>query len=194
MHTLRARSVGLEPPSSLPQPQRRRLLTLFLFSWGCFCLLPGFVSCSLGQDPVPPSSAQTLPSSVDLRPFFDKWGLTPRTQGKRGTCSVFAVVGALEFAAAKQQADTKALVDGVTLVLEQFKSVLSRHGLKEVGTAGAAFDPHQHDCISHQPSADVPAEKIMQVVRPGYVLNGRLLRPASVIVSSGPTPAEGVVI
>ena len=60
---------------------------------------------------------------------------------------------------------------------------------------GAAFDPNQHDCISHQPSADVPEEKVMQVVRLGYALNGRLLRPASVVVSSGPAKsAEGVVI
>lgn len=45
----------------------------------------------------------TLSDSVDLRPAFVKWGLTPRAQGKRGTCSVFTVAGALEFAAAVQQ-------------------------------------------------------------------------------------------
>jgi hypothetical protein len=40
---------------------------------------------------------------VDLRPFFEEWGLAHRSQGKRGTCSVFTVAGALEFAAARQQ-------------------------------------------------------------------------------------------
>jgi molecular chaperone GrpE len=99
----------------------------------------------------------------------------------------------LGLAAAKQQTEVKALVDGVGMVLGQLKGTLERHGLKEVAAEGAAFDPHAHECISHQPSADVPAEKVMQVVRAGYTLNGRLLRPASVIVSSGPA-AEGVVI
>jgi len=39
---------------------------------------------------------------VDLRPFFRKWGLEPRSQGSRGTCSVFTVTGALEFAVAQK--------------------------------------------------------------------------------------------
>jgi molecular chaperone GrpE len=96
----------------------------------------------------------------------------------------------LGLAAAKQQTDVKAIVDGVTLVLEQFKTTLGRHGLKEVNPQGQSFDPHHHDCISHQPSADVPEEKVSQVVRLGYSLNGRLLRPASVVVSSGPAKPE----
>lgn len=97
----------------------------------------------------------------------------------------------LGMAAAKQQSDVKSVVDGITLVLEQFKSTLARHGLKEVNPVGQAFDPNLHDCISHQPSADIPEERVSQVVRLGYTLNGRLLRPASVVVSSGPAKAEG---
>ncbi len=92
----------------------------------------------------------------------------------------------LGLAAAQQQTDTKAIVDGVALVLEQFKTTLDRHGLKEVNPAGQAFDPNLHECISHQPSPGVAEEHVMQVVRLGYTLNGRLLRPASVVVSSGP--------
>ncbi|MBI2497688.1 MAG: nucleotide exchange factor GrpE [Opitutae bacterium] len=93
-------------------------------------------------------------------------------------------------AAARQQTDVKAVADGVGLVLEQFKTTLARHGLREVNPAGQKFDPHFHECISHQPSAEVAEENVMQVVRPGYTLNGRLLRPASVIVSSGPAKPE----
>jgi molecular chaperone GrpE len=96
----------------------------------------------------------------------------------------------LGLAAAKQQTDVKAIVDGVGLVLEQFKSTLGRHGLKEVNPLGQAFDHNLHECISHQPSADAPAETVSQVIRLGYTLNGRLLRPASVVVSSGPAKAE----
>lgn len=97
----------------------------------------------------------------------------------------------LGLAAAKQQSgDAKSIVDGVSMVLEQFKGALSRHGLKEINPVGAAFDPHQHDCIAHQPDEKVPEEKVISVVRLGYSLNGRLVRPASVIVSSGPAKPE----
>jgi molecular chaperone GrpE len=96
----------------------------------------------------------------------------------------------LGVAAARQQTDTKTVVDGVTMVLEQLKGVLSSHGLKEVNPVGQRFDPHQHESISHQPSPEVPDEHVLKVVRVGYSLNGRLLRPASVVVSSGPEKKE----
>jgi len=95
----------------------------------------------------------------------------------------------LGLAAARQQTDVKAIVDGIGHVLEQFKGTLGRHGLKEINPHGQPFDPNQHDCISHQPSPDAPEEQVSQVVRLGYSLNGRLLRPASVVVSSGPAKA-----
>jgi molecular chaperone GrpE len=73
----------------------------------------------------------------------------------------------------------------VDLVQQQLKAALAAHGLKEINPLGEAFDPHQHEAISHLPSAEVKAEHVLKVVRTGYVLNGRLLRPASVVVSSG---------
>lgn len=97
----------------------------------------------------------------------------------------------LALAAAKQQTEVKAVVGGIVLVLDQFKTALARHGLKEINPVGAAFDPHQHECIDHQASAEVANEKVIQVVRLGYMLNNRLLRPASVIVSSGPAKTVG---
>lgn len=96
----------------------------------------------------------------------------------------------LGLAAARQQTDVKAVADGINLVLEQLKGSLAKHGLKEINPQGQAFDPNLHDCISHQPSAEVAEEKVSQVVRLGYSLNGRLLRPASVVVSSGPAKVE----
>ncbi len=94
---------------------------------------------------------------------------------------------AMAIAAAKQTtADVKSLVGGVDMVLGQLKSALASHGMKEINPVGQAFDPHQHEAISHQPSADVPEEHVLEVVRTGYALNGRLLRAAAVVVSSGP--------
>jgi len=79
---------------------------------------------------------------------------------------------ALGLEAAKQpNADMKGLAGGVEL--------------EEINPLGQAFDPHQHEAIAHQPSADVDPEHVIKVVRTGYVLNGRLLRPAAVVVSGG---------
>jgi molecular chaperone GrpE len=106
---------------------------------------------------------------------------------------IFPVLDTLSLAinAAKQpNADLKSLIGGVDMVLTQLKTALSNHGLKEISPAGQPFDPHQHEAISHQPSQDVKEEHVLTVVRTGYSLNGRLLRPASVVVSSGPAKEE----
>ena len=93
---------------------------------------------------------------------------------------------ALGIAAAKQpNADLKALIGGVDMVLSQLKTALSNHGLKEINPQGQAFDANLHESLSAQPSKDVAEGKVLTVVRTGYTLNGRLLRPASVVVSSG---------
>lgn len=72
-----------------------------LFSWfasgSITALLLWFNSHALAAD------TNDLPASVDLRPAFSKWGLTARAQGSRGTCSVFTLTGALEFAAANER-------------------------------------------------------------------------------------------
>src|ERR1700722_15141127 len=99
---------------------------------------------------------------------------------------------ALGLAAARQpKADLKTLTDGVEMVLQQLKSALANHGLKEINPAGQPFDPHQHEAISHQADATVPAEHVLTVVRPGLSLHGRLLRPASVVISSRPETRRG---
>ncbi len=132
------------------------------------------------------------------RAVADLENFRKRTLREKEELRLFAVSGLMEdvvpildnlgrtLAAAQLQAEVKPIVDGVTMTMEQFKGALSRHGLKELNPAGLRFDPNFHECISHQPSADVAEEHVMQVVRLGYTLNGRLLRPASVIVSSGP--------
>ncbi len=133
-----------------------------------------------------------------MRAVADLENFRKRTLREKDELRQFATSGLMEdvipiidtlslgLAAARQQTEVKGIVDGVALVQEQLKTTLGRHGLKEVKPDGQRFDPNFHECISHQPSAEVAEEHVMQVVRPGYTLNGRLLRPASVVVSSGP--------
>jgi molecular chaperone GrpE len=98
----------------------------------------------------------------------------------------------LGLAAAKApQADLQTLIGGIEMVGNQLKSALANHGLTEINPVGQAFDPNLHEAIAQQPSAEVAEGAVLNVVRTGYSLNGRLLRPASVVVSGGPEkPAE----
>lgn len=84
-----------------------------------------------------------------------------------------------------------AVVDGFQMVYDQLCAALKRSGLVAVDASGV-FDPHQHEAVTHVPSAELPADTIVQQTRRGYRLGERLLRPAQVVVSSGPPPtAEG---
>ncbi len=97
----------------------------------------------------------------------------------------------LGLAAAKApNADLKTLVGGIGMVAEQLKTSLASHGLKEINPLGQPFDANLHEAISQQPSDAVAEDSVVAVVRTGYSLNGRLLRPASVIVSTGPAATE----
>jgi len=92
----------------------------------------------------------------------------------------------LGLAAAEQpNASVKSLREGVAMVQTQLKTALEQHGLKEINPAGQPFDAHQHEALSQAPSTEVAEGDVLQVIRVGYSLNGRLLRAASVVVSSG---------
>lgn len=77
------------------------------------------------------------------------------------------------------------LARGFEMVGQQFLSALAEQGLKELDPAGENFDPHLHDSISAEPSADVAEGMVLRTVKTGYLLNDKLLRPAMVVVSSG---------
>lgn len=138
-----------------------------------------------------------------LRAVADLENFRRRMVREKDELRQFAISGVLEdllpvvdnltlaLGAAKQpNADLKNLTGGVEMVLTQLKSALSGHGLKEINPSGQAFDANLHESISAQPSADVPEGNVASVVRPGFSLNGRLLRPASVVVSSGAAKEE----
>ena len=87
--------------------------------------------------------------------------------------------------AAENHPEAKDVTLGFKMVDDQLKRALSEQGLEELIPDGEAFDPNFHECISHQSSSEVEEDKVIQTVRAGYRLNDRLIRAASVIVSSG---------
>ncbi len=77
------------------------------------------------------------------------------------------------------------IVKGVELVCGQLRAVLEGHGLDQVeAVPGLPFDPNCHEAVVVQSSPDYPEGTITAVLEPGYLLRGRLLRPARVIVAS----------
>jgi len=89
-------------------------------------------------------------------------------------------------AAATQAGDKGPLAQGVAMVQAQLLDVLRRHGVTRIEAQGLAFDPHLHQAVMQQPSAQVPPHTVLQVLEPGYMLHDRVLRPARVIVSMPP--------
>ena len=91
--------------------------------------------------------------------------------------------------AAEKAGEPENLLAGFRLVKQQLETVLSRYHCEPIAAAGQPFDPHFHEAILQQPSSDVPAGHVIQVTQTGYKLHDRVVRPAQVIVSSGPPPS-----
>jgi len=81
----------------------------------------------------------------------------------------------------------KQMSEGLALTLKQLETVFERFQIEIVKPeAGDTLDPELHQAMTRQPSDEVDANNILASIQAGYTLNGRLLRPAMVIVSSGP--------
>ena len=90
---------------------------------------------------------------------------------------------ALESAAT---ADAATLAQGQEATLRLLHKAFENAGLAVIDPAGQPFDPARHEAIAMRPSADHPPHTVLLVIQNGWLLNGRLLRPARVIVSAAP--------
>lgn len=88
-------------------------------------------------------------------------------------------------AAGKQHPEAKAILEGFSMIATQLKNALAQHGIVEINPLGEPFNPQEHESLSMMPSAEVPADHVLFVHRTGYKIGERLLRPASVVISSG---------
>lgn len=88
-------------------------------------------------------------------------------------------------AATPEDEATKALRDGVLLTQQGFISTLTKFNVVAIDPQGDAFNPEQHQAMAMQENPDFPPNTVMAVMQKGYSLNGRLLRPAMVMVSKG---------
>ncbi|WP_322911142.1 nucleotide exchange factor GrpE [Pasteurella multocida] len=78
----------------------------------------------------------------------------------------------------------KSLFDGVELTLKELLATVSRFGVEAVGVVGETFNPEVHQAISMQPMEGFETNQITVVLQKGYLLNGRVIRPAMVMVAT----------
>jgi len=79
----------------------------------------------------------------------------------------------------------KVLVEGVELTLKSLLDALRRFNVEQVDPAGEPFNPERHEAMAMVPNPDAAPNSIIEVFQKGYLLNGRLVRPAMVVVASG---------
>jgi len=75
------------------------------------------------------------------------------------------------------------LIRGLDLIYKQFQDTLARFGVKPIEARGQVFDPNLHQAVSTIPTGDVAENTVVDELRKGYMLNGRLLRPVMVSVA-----------
>jgi molecular chaperone GrpE len=92
----------------------------------------------------------------------------------------------LGLSAARDEGEKSPIFAGMKMVLKQLTDFLTDNGLKPIDAEGRKFDPNLHEAIAHEASNEVPEGVVIRQTRRGYRMKDRLLRPSSVVVSSGP--------
>jgi molecular chaperone GrpE len=97
------------------------------------------------------------------------------------------VKDSLELAVANaDKADAQQLTAGSQATLKLLDKAFERLNIQQINPVGEPFDPMRHEAMLAQPSNTAEPNSVLQVVQPGYELNGRLVRPARVIVAKAP--------
>lgn len=85
-----------------------------------------------------------------------------------------------------EDAAIKPIMDGVEMTLKSFFSTIEKFGMTVIDPQGQPFNPEKHQAMSMQENTELPPNTVMAVMQKGYEINGRLLRPAMVLVTRAP--------
>ncbi|MCF7887008.1 MAG: nucleotide exchange factor GrpE [Candidatus Omnitrophica bacterium] len=84
---------------------------------------------------------------------------------------------------ADEKNDFKLMHQGVDMIIKQLHALLKSKGLEKIKTVGEKFDPHKHDALTIVEDQDVDSDTVVEELQTGYLLSGRILRPAKVKVA-----------
>ena len=144
----------------------------------------------VGSEGFPPNSQERY---VRLKADFDNF--RKRSQEEGGKLSqlgreavlqdLIPLVESLERAidASVKTGGQEGIREGIELVRQGLLSVLEKHGFQRIPTVGEPFDPRIHEAVAVLPSREVLANTVIEEVRPGFMREGKPLRPASVVVA-----------
>ncbi|WP_349431502.1 nucleotide exchange factor GrpE [Methylomarinum sp. Ch1-1] len=110
------------------------------------------------------------------------------------TKELLSVIDSLELGIQAASGDSPEVVklrEGSELTMKQFEAVFAKFNIEAIDPLGEPFDPEKHQAMSMMPSADVEPNTVLNVFQKGYMLNGRLIRPAMVVVSKAEDKPEG---
>lgn len=95
--------------------------------------------------------------------------------------SMVPVIDSLEMGL-QAEGDLEQIREGMRLTLKQFDSIMEKFNIEAVGKPGDLFNPEHHQAMSMQPHPDFDNNTVSLVMQKGYLLNGRVIRPAMVMV------------
>ncbi len=107
---------------------------------------------------------------------------------------LLSVIDSLELGLQAATTDNPEVIkfkEGAELTLKQFETVFAKFNIEAIDPAGQPFNPEEHQAMSMMPSADVAPNTVINVFQKGYKLNGRLIRPAMVVVSKAEDKPAG---
>ncbi|MDR1436224.1 MAG: nucleotide exchange factor GrpE [Puniceicoccales bacterium] len=161
---------------------------------------PGVCGCERSVAAIELESARERIGELEdalARARADHDNYRKRTERERSELAEFACVSIVEDllpvldhfelglqAAAKGEGEDH-VVSGFSMILGQLRQLLSSRSVESIGAVGEPFDPHSEEAVALVPNGEVERDHIIQVVRRGYRIGKRLLRPAAVVVSSG---------
>lgn len=93
------------------------------------------------------------------------------------------IMDSMDLGLAAEDASAESLREGMELTVKMFQQMFEKFNITQVNPEGEKFDPELHQAMSMQPSDEVEPNTVIAVMQKGYLLNGRLVRPAMVMVS-----------
>ena len=91
-----------------------------------------------------------------------------------------------------ESTDIQAVKQGMELTIDVMLKTMEKQGMKQVNPVGERFNPQHHEAMTMIPSPDHPEDHVIDVFQKGYELNGRVIRPARVVVSQGETEMPSI--
>ncbi len=83
----------------------------------------------------------------------------------------------------KLSSDASSIIQGVEMIYKELKRILEKHHIHEIEVEGKEFDPYTAEAVETQPTSEAPPNTVIKVIRKGYRLHEKVIRPARVVVS-----------